>query len=141
MSAIDATAHVRLAALDASGMEAPNSGKGGRDQRALAVLLALALAFACAVMVTAMLDIGGTPTCRDVASSEAKLPADGECFSGSSLQKTITLVLGWPSAALASVAVVLALAFAITGSRGRLPVLVAVAAAVLGALGIGIGSI
>ena len=59
------------------------------------MLLAPVLAFGCAVMIVAMSDIGGTPTCDDPALD---LGAHGECFSGSALQKAITLGLGWSGA-------------------------------------------
>lgn len=109
--------------------------------RALGVVLFLALAFACAVMVIAMADIGETPTCDDVLSGEAALPADGECFDGSSTQKTISLVLGWPSGVLAGIAALLALFFAATGRQGRLVLQLTGAAVVLGGLSILIGSV
>ena len=109
--------------------------------RALAVLLALALAFASAVMVIAMSDIGSTPTCEDVLTGQAALPSDGECFDGSSTKKTISLILGWPSGVLAGLAALLAIYFAATGLRGRLVLQMTGAAVVLGALSIIVGSI
>ena len=108
--------------------------------RALAVVLALALAFACAVMVVAMGEIADTTPCDEVRST-ADLTDEGECFDGSSTQKTISLVLGWPSAVLAGIAVLIALYFAVTGRRGRLLLTVTGAAIVLGGLSIGAGSI
>jgi hypothetical protein len=116
-------------------------GKATGGWRALGIVLALALAFACAVMVIAMADIGETPTCDDVLSGEAALPEDGECFDGSSTQKTISLILGWPSGVLAGIAAVLALFFAATGRQGRLVLQLTGAAVVLGALSILIGSV
>src|SRR5829696_7513850 len=115
--------------------------RGGAGWRVLAVILALALAFACAVMVIAMADIGDTPTCDDVLSGEAALPSDNECFDGSSGQKTASLVLGWPSGVLAGVAALFALYFAATGRRGRTLLQLVGVAILLGALSIGIGSI
>src|SRR5207247_2314999 len=108
--------------------------------RAIAGLLLIVLAFACAVMIAAMVDIGGTPTCHDVATGKAPVPVDGQCFGGSSLQKTISLVLGYASGAIGAVAALTALAFAITGRRGRLLLALVVAAIVLGGLSILIGS-
>jgi membrane-associated PAP2 superfamily phosphatase len=105
------------------------------------VVLFLALAFACAVMVIAMGDIGDTPTCDDVLSGEAEVPADGECFDGSSGQKTATLVLGWPSGVVAGIAALVALFFAATGRQGRLLLTLTSAAIVLGAASILIGSV
>lgn len=125
----------------------PPPPTGERDDRAsggwrfLGLILALALAFACAVLVIAMSDIGDTPTCKDVLSGEAALPADNECFDGSSTQKTASLVLGWPSGVLAGLAALLALYFVFTGRRGRLLLQLTGAAVVLGALSIGVGSI
>jgi MFS family permease len=78
----------------------------------LGALLAVALGFGCAVMVAAMSDIGGTPTCHDVSIGTADMPSGGECFSGSSLQRTIALGLGWPSGVIAGLAGLVALAFA-----------------------------
>jgi hypothetical protein len=108
--------------------------------RALGVVLALALAFACAVMVIAMLDIGDTPIQKDCVT-----PLEGgtctEYFDGSSAQKTVTLVLGWPSGVIAGLAALLALAFAVTGRYGRLLLQLTGAAIVLGAASILIGSV
>ena len=116
--------------------------KAGGGWRALGVLLALALAFACAVMVIAMVDIGGTPRCDDPAGiAEALAEGENECFDGSSTQKVLTLVLGWPSGILAGIAALVALYFAATGRRGRLLLQLTAAAIALGVLSIVIGSI
>jgi hypothetical protein len=115
--------------------------KASGGWRFLGVILALALAFACAVMIVAMSDIGSTPTCKDVLSGAAQLPSDNECFDGSSAQKTISVILGWPSGVLAGVAALLALMFVFTGRRGGLLLRLTGVAVVLGALSIGIGSI
>jgi hypothetical protein len=88
-------------------------------------------------MLVAMSDIGGTPTCEELEAANGV----GECFSGSSLQKSITLGLGWPSGALAGVAALAALTFVITGRRARVALQFAVVAIVLGGLSILIGSI
>jgi hypothetical protein len=112
--------------------------------RALGVVLALALAFASAVMIIAMVDIGDTPRCDDRAGVQAEILKEGpdaECFDGSSAQKTISLVLGWPSGILAGIAALFALYFAATGRRGRTLLQLVALAIVLGALSIGIGSI
>lgn len=108
--------------------------------RALGVVLALALAFACAVMVIAMVDIGDTPIEKDCVT-----PSQGgtclEYFDGSSAQKTATLVLGWPSGLIAGIAALLALVFAATGRHGRLLLQLTGAAIALGAASILIGSV
>jgi hypothetical protein len=126
--------------------------------RALAVVLALALAVASAVMVIAMVDIGDDKACDDVASDPELLAefqrVGGECLgdlefqpdgdvvsSGSSAQRTITLVLGWPSGVLAGVAALVALFFAATGRQGRLMLLLTGAAIVLGGISILVGSV
>jgi hypothetical protein len=96
------------------------------------------LAFGCAVMLVAMSDIGSTPTCEELHKA---VNPSGECFSGSSLQKAITLGLGWPSGALAGVAALAALAFVITGRRGWLALQLAAVAIVLGGLSILVGSV
>ena len=123
-------------------MEISSGGQGTGEAvwRALAVLLFLVLAFGCAILIVSMVDIGETPTCHDVRFNGAS-PNDGQCFSGSSLQKTISLVLGYPSGVIAGVAALLALGFAITGRRGRLTVALTALAVCLGALGILIGSL
>jgi hypothetical protein len=115
--------------------------KASGGWRALAVVLALALAFSCAVMVIAMADIGSTPTCKDVLSGQAALPSDGECFDGSSTQKTISLILGWPSGVLAGIAALVALFFAASGRQGRLLLQLTGAAIVLGGASILVGSV
>jgi hypothetical protein len=108
----------------------------------LGILLALALAFTCAVMAIAMADIGDTPRCDDQAALvEAIAEGEDECFEGSAAQKTISLVLGWPSAALAGIAALLALFFVATGRHGRLVIQLTAGAVALGALSILIGSV
>jgi hypothetical protein len=113
--------------------------------RLLGVVLALALAFACAVLVIAMLDIGDTPRCDDPAALEEERAETGdlviECFEGSQAQKVISLVLGWPSGILAGIAALVALFFAATGRNGQLLLRLTGTAIVLGGLSILIGSI
>src|SRR5688500_2632551 len=63
-----------------------DDGKAGGGWRALSVILFLALAFACAVMIIAMADIADTPIEEDCVP-----PPAGDCteyFDGSSAQKT-----------------------------------------------------
>jgi hypothetical protein len=129
----------RVFALPCYLLEASSLGQGRTSVgwRVAGVLLAPVLAFGCAVMLVAMSDIGGTPTCEELKAANGV----GECFSGSSLQKSITLGLGWASGALAGVAALAALTFVITGRRGRLALQFAAVAIVVGGLGILIGSI
>jgi hypothetical protein len=133
----------RVFALPCYVLEASSLGQGrtGVGWRVVGILLAPALAFGCAVMLVAMSDIGSTPTCHEISIGKAASPSDGECFSGSSLQKAITLGLGWPSGGLAGVAGLAALAFVITGRRGRLALQLAALGIVLGGLSILIGSV
>jgi hypothetical protein len=113
--------------------------------RALGVVLALALAFACAVMVIAMIDIADTPRCGDEAALTEEREETGdlviECFEGSQAQKVISLILGWPSGVLAGIAALVALLFAATGRHGQLLLRLTGTAIVLGGLSILIGSI
>jgi hypothetical protein len=104
--------------------------------RLLGVVLALALAFASAVMVIAMLDIGDTPLRDDCAAD----PDCTEYFDGSQAQKTISLILGWPSGVLAGVAAFVALYFAATGQQGQLLLRLTGTAIVLGGLSILVGA-
>ena len=109
--------------------------------RLAGIVLAPVLAFGCAVMLVAMSDIGGTPTCQEMSSGSAIALSDGDCFSGSSFQKAITLGLGWTGGAIAGLAALAALGFAITGRRGRLALRLAGLAVVLGGLSILIANI
>jgi hypothetical protein len=127
-----------VAGLEVSSLD---QGRASVGWRLLGVMLTLALGFGCAVMIAAISDIDSTPTCHDVAVGKASIPFDRECFSGSSLQKAITVGLGWPSAAIAGVAGLVALAFAITGRRGPLALLLGAMAIVLGGLSVLIGSV
>jgi hypothetical protein len=102
------------------------------------VVLAPVLAFGCAVMLVAMSDIGSTPTCQELSLDP---PAQGECFSGSSLQKAITLGLGWSGGAISGLAALAALRFVITGRAGQLVIRLAALAVLLAGLSILIGSI
>jgi hypothetical protein len=122
--------------------------RAGGGWRALAIVLMLALLFAGAVMAVAMIDIGDTRTCK-IVNTEAREaleqgtapPTDTECFEGSSTQKTASLVLGWPSAAFAAIAALVALMFAVTGRHGRLLLQLTGAAIALGAISILVGSV
>ena len=89
-------------------------------------------------MLVAMSDIGSTPTCQELSLDP---PAQGECFSGSSLQKAITLGLGWSGGAISGLAALAALRFVITGRAGQLVIRLAALAVLLAGLSILIGSI
>ena len=104
------------------------------------MLLFVVLAFACAVMIVSMADISQTPTCHDVQFNGAT-PNDGQCFKASSIQKTVSVTLGFASAALAAIAGLLAILYAIGGRRGRLLGMLAAGAVLLGVLSIVAGSL
>lgn len=59
----------------------------------------------------------------------------------SSTRQTLTLIVGWPGAALAVASVLLALAFVVRGRGGRLAIGAILAGAVLFGLSILVGSI
>jgi hypothetical protein len=86
------------------------------------------------VMIIAMADLGELAPCDDL---EAVLESgEDECLKGSETQKTISLILGWPSGVLAGIAALMALYFAATGRLGRYVLQMTGAAIVLGGLSI-----
>ncbi len=112
--------------------------KAGGAWRALAVVLAIALLFAGAVMVAVGIDIAGTPI------GLAACQADPECdeyFDGSSAERGIQVVLLCLSGALAGIAAIVALMFAVTGRRGALLLRLTGAAIAVGVIAILFGSI
>ena len=114
--------------------------------RALAVILALVLAFAAAVMITAMLDINDKPRCDDPAGLIAYQQSHPNarhvtCFDGSQVQQSITVIVGIAGGAVAGIAAILALAFTIRGTNGRRVLWATALAIVLSGLSILIGSI
>jgi hypothetical protein len=114
--------------------------KSGNATRALAVVVFVLLLAGSAIVIAAMVDIAGTPTCHDVRAGLAA-PADNSCFDGSSAQKTIGVILGFAGGAVGVLAMVAALAYTFTGRRGRLVVILTAAAIVLAGLSILIGSV
>ncbi len=111
--------------------------KAGGGWRALGVLLALALAFACAVMILAMVDISDTPLLDECQAD----PTCTEYFDGSSAQKTVAVILGFISGGIAGIGALVALYFAATGRAGRLLLQITGAAIAFGAASLLIGSI
>jgi hypothetical protein len=91
--------------------------KAGGGWRALAVVLALVLAFGAAVMIVVPLNPDDTPRCEQIASGE--FPG-GECFDMTKTQQTIQNVLAWPAGIIGAAAALMALYFAATGRRGQL---------------------
>ena len=101
--------------------------------RVVGVLLAPVLAFGCAVMFVAMSDIGGTPTCEELAGGELR-PASASA-APPFRRRSPSASVG-TSGAIAGLAALAALAFVITGRRGRLALQLAALAVVLGGLSI-----
>ncbi len=97
--------------------------------RALAAVGALILAFATAVIVAVMLDLGNGPLCKEA------LPGQ-DCYDVSSTGRVISLVFGWPGAVLGGLAAITALGLAATGRNGRTVRLLTVPAVVLCGLSI-----
>lgn len=116
---------------------AGDDDKAGGGWRALGVLLALALAFACAVMILAMVEISDTPLLDECRAD----PTCTEYFDGSSGQKTVAVILGFLSGGLAGIGALVALYFAATGRSGRLLLQITAAAIGFGAASLLIGSI
>src|SRR5215212_648251 len=94
--------------------------KGGGPWRALAVVLFLLLLAGSFIMIAASTDIAGTTLCRDVTAQFVAANPNGSCFDGSSLQKVLSVVFGYASGGVAALAALLAIAFTLTGRRGRL---------------------
>lgn len=113
---------------------------GGNSWRALAVILAIVLLVGSFIIIAAMVDIAGTPTCHDVELGLAA-PSDNSCFDGSSFQKTIALIFGFAGGGVGVIAMISAIAFTFTGRRSRLVAVLAVAAVVLAGISILVGSV
>src|SRR5215217_247070 len=93
--------------------------KGSNLWRGLAVLLFVFLLAGSAIMIAAATDIAGTTVCDDVTAKFVAQHTTGECFDGSSLQKVLYVVFGYAAGAVGAVAALLAIAFTVTGRRGR----------------------
>ncbi len=109
--------------------------KAGAGLRVLAVIGSLILAFATAVIVTVMVDLGNGPLCDQAVSFGQ------DCWDVSSGGRVVTLILGWPGAILGGAAALAALLLAVTGRNGRRVWLLTVAAVVLCALSIAVAQI
>jgi hypothetical protein len=101
--------------------------------RALAVLLALVLAFGAAVMLVVAVDVGATATCEDypTLSPEEQAEDDFECVDASSAQKAVAVGLAWASGIIGALAALAALFLAVTGRGARTFGRLAIAAVVL----------
>jgi len=115
--------------------------QGGNTWRALAVVLFILLVVGCFIMIAAATDIAGTTLCRDVTAQFVNQHPNGSCFDGSQVQKVLSVGFGYASGAVGAIAALLAIAFTITGRRGRLLAVLTVAALVLAGISILVGSI
>lgn len=100
--------------------------------RLLVIILSLLLGFGGAVMVIVGLEVNDLASCDDPAGVVAS--GELECFDGSEDMKPVVVGLSIASGALAAIAVIVGLIFAVTGTRGRLFASVAAAAVVLAAI-------
>ena len=98
--------------------------KAGGGWRALAVVLAIALAFGALVMFLVPINPDDTPRCEQSIG--------GECFDITKTQQTIQNVFAVLAGFAAAAAALLALYFAATGRRGDLLRRVAIVAVCLG---------
>lgn len=141
--------------MESSGTPAPASGSGttppppppppadrsddkaGGGWRALAVVLALLLAFGVAVMFVVASNPDDVPRCEQITSGVGVI----ECYDITETQETIQMVFAWAAGVVGAIAVLLALAFAATGRRGSRLVKATVAALALGAIVVVIGQL
>jgi hypothetical protein len=101
--------------------------------RALAVLLAIVLAFGAAVMIIVGFDLADGVTCDEFVdlSDEEKVEQEFECYDLSSTQKSIGAGLAWAAGIVGALAVLAALFLAVTGRGARTFGRLTVAAVVL----------
>jgi len=114
---------------------------GSAALRALAVILFLLLLTGGAIMIIAATDIAGTSLCSDITRADVLRNPNGDCFDGSSVQKVLSVGIGYAGGAVAVIAALMALAYTITARRGRLVVILAVLAIVLSGLSILVGNL
>jgi len=114
-------------------------GKASGGWRALAVVLALVLAFGAAVMFVVAINPDDTPRCEQFVSGE--VAGGGECYDITETQQLIQNIFALPAAVLGALGALLALYFAATGRQGRLLVRLAGAAVVLGVAAVIVGQV
>jgi hypothetical protein len=112
--------------------------KAGAGLRVLGIVGFLVLAFATAVIVAVMVDLGDGPLCADVGGAAHPLE---DCWDVSSGGRVVSLILGWPGAVLAGLAALSALVFTFTGRNGRRVWMLTGAAVVLCGLSIAVAQI
>lgn len=118
---------------------AAHDDKASGGWRALAVLLALVLAFGAAVMFVVAINPDETPRCEQFVSGE--VAGGGECYDITETQQLIQNIFAIPAGVLGALAALLALYFAATGRQGRLLVRLAGAAIVLGVAAVIVGQV
>lgn len=109
---------------------ASDSTNAERPPRALFGAFAVVMAFAAAVMIGAVaIDLSNSPICSE-AGREVPIPADNECFDGSSGAKSASVGLAWASGVVGALAALLAGLVALTGLvRGPIVALAGIAIA------------
>jgi hypothetical protein len=115
----------------------PRGEKAGGGMRALAVLLALILAFGAAVMIAVGIDISDLASCDN--PEEVIASGETECFEGSEGIKPVVVGLAIASGVIGALGFLAGIAFAVTGTRGRLFAQLAGAAVLLAVLALVIG--
>jgi hypothetical protein len=105
----------------------PRADSAGAGPRILAVLGGLVWGIMGIALVVVGFDIVDAPLC----SEPEEIELGEECYDGSSTQRFFDLLFGFPAGILGIAAAGLAVYFAATGRRGRLLVLVGIAALVL----------
>jgi hypothetical protein len=113
---------------------------GSGALRALAVILFLLLLLGGAIMIIAATDIAGTSLCSDITRADVLRDPNGDCFDGSSIQKVLSVVIGYAGGGVGVIAALMALAYTITARRGRLVVILTVLAILLSGLSILVGN-
>jgi hypothetical protein len=88
--------------------------------RILAVLAIIVLAIFCGGAVSAAVDNTRYPSCADVRSGRAQLPASGNCFDNATWQATAGLALAGIAAAAVALALLVSLVLLVRGRRGGL---------------------
>lgn len=121
-----------MEAGEAATRQPSGPGEPGTGWRIGAVVLGLAAAIFGAILISVMLDVGDHPTCDEAAQEVLSITnpeQEIDCFDGSSTAKTLTLILGWPTAIAFIALLPLGIYFAATG-RGRNLLLLVLGAAI-----------
>jgi hypothetical protein len=105
----------------------PGPEKAGAGPRILAVIGGLVWGLMGIALIVVGFDILDAPLCSEPETIEF----GEECYDGSSTQRFFDLLFGFPAGILGVVTAGLAVYFAATGRRGRLLVMVGIAALVL----------